>query len=47
MMMNRLMSWLDRPRTAPRSRFEPDDFRPPASNRHGLDTRNWARGQDR
>ena len=30
---------------APRSRFLPPDFSPPATSGRGLDTRNWARGQ--
>ncbi|MDZ5622985.1 hypothetical protein [Nocardioides bizhenqiangii] len=38
---------LDRPREVPRSRFVPADFRPPATNGRGLDTRSWARGLDR
>ena len=37
----------DRPREVPRSRFVPHDFRPPATNGRGLDTRSWARGLDR
>jgi hypothetical protein len=47
-MIDRLLAWLDQPRSAPRSRYEPHDFRPPAANGgHGLDTRSWARGLDR
>ena len=45
-MINRMLTWLDRPRAVPQSRFVADDFRPPANNRHGLHTRNWARGLD-
>ena len=44
---NRIVSWLDAPRSVPRSRFVPHDFRPPATNGRGLDTRHWARGLDR
>jgi len=44
---NRIVSWLDAPRSTPRSRFTPHDFRPPATSGRGLDTRHWARGLDR
>ncbi len=46
-MINRIRGWLDAPRSVPRSRFVPHDFRPPATNGRGLDTRHWARGPGR